>query len=42
MDDPKTRRESKKDAKDKKGGPYTSKHVRMQILIQEKSKLSGK
>jgi len=40
MDDPKTRRESKKDAKDKKGGPYTSKHVRTQELIREKKLIS--
>jgi hypothetical protein len=31
MDDPKTRREKKKDPREKKGGKYSSKHVRQQI-----------
>jgi hypothetical protein len=36
MDDPKTRRETKKDPKDKKAKGYTAKHVRIQTAIQEK------
>jgi hypothetical protein len=36
MDEPKTRRETKKSDKEKKGGVYTSKHVRIQEAIKEK------
>lgn len=37
MDEPKTRRETKKSAKEKaKYGPYSSKHVRVQEAIREK------
>lgn len=37
MDDPKTRREKKKDPRDKKSDKYSSKHVR-----QLESRISGK
>jgi len=37
MDEPKTRRESKKTDKEKKGGVYTTKHVRIQEAIKEKT-----
>jgi hypothetical protein len=42
MDEPKTRRESKKSAKDKASGKdtcYSSKHIRTMEALQEKKKL---
>ena len=42
MDGPKTRRESKKDPKEKaqgKNGKYTSKHVRFVETLQSKEKI---
>ena len=33
MDQPKTRQEKKKDPKEKKGGPFSSKHVRVQETL---------
>jgi hypothetical protein len=38
MDQPKTRRESKKDQKEKGGGKYSTKHVRMTQAIRERQK----
>jgi hypothetical protein len=42
MDDPKTRRETKKTDKEKKGGPYSSKHVRNVEKIQSEKRKSLK
>lgn len=36
MDDPKTRKESKKDPKDKKQSIYSTKHIRMAQALKEK------
>lgn len=36
MDDPKTRRETKKDPKDKKQPIYSTKHIRMVEALKEK------
>lgn len=36
MDDPKTRRETKKDPKDKKAKGYTTKHVRIVQALKDK------
>jgi hypothetical protein len=36
MDDPKTRRESKKDRREKAGGKYSTKHVRLMETLREK------
>lgn len=36
MDDPKTRRETKKDPKDKKQTVYSTKHVRLLEALKEK------
>lgn len=38
MDDPKTRRESKKDRREKAGGKYSTKHVRLMETLREKQK----
>jgi hypothetical protein len=43
MDDPKTRRDKKKDQREKGGGKdgkYSTKHVRMMEAVQAKSKIS--
>ena len=43
MDDPKTRRDKKKDQREKgsgKDGKYSTKHVRMMEAVQAKSKIS--
>jgi len=42
MDDPKTRRETKKTDKEKKGGPYSSKHIRNVEKIQSEKRKSLK
>jgi hypothetical protein len=42
MDPPKTRRETKKTDKEKKGGPYSSKHVRNIEKIQAERRKSLK
>lgn len=36
MEDPKTRRETKKDPKDKKQSVYSAKHIRMLEALKEK------
>ena len=38
MDDPKTRRETKKDPKDKKQPIYSTKHIRMVQALTEKKR----
>jgi hypothetical protein len=42
MDPPKTRRETKKTDSEKKGGPYSSKHVRNMERIQAERRKSLK
>jgi hypothetical protein len=42
MDPPQTRRETKKTDKEKKGGPYSSKHVRNMEKIQAERRKSLK
>lgn len=38
MDPPLTRRESKKTPKEKKGGPFSSKHIRINEKIQSEKR----